>query len=94
MTVAQLIEILQTCDPERRVVVHSPGMGGLEQISTVVQEDVGGLGLRMSFEMVRAVRLCRATPGHLAAQGYDVRGEVPCQHDRSFDYSKRPEPKE
>ena len=89
MTVAELIEALQKCDPNRRVVGFEQSR--LVEYTTVVQEDVGGLGSRMSFEYVHVVRLCEAAPGHLEKQGYDVKADIPRHFDRAFDYSKMPE---
>ena len=77
MKVFELIEALQKCDPNRRVVGLEAGFGGLGEFTTVVQEEVAGLNYLMPPQFVDVVYLAHSSPGHIASQGRDVRGDFP-----------------
>ena len=92
MRVQELMEALQKCDPER--IATFIGHGGVRtEITHVVQESVGGMGTRFSFQYVKVVDLCQASPGHLQKQGFEVVAEVRANtdpFDGTFDFERRP----
>ena len=75
MNVHELIEILQKCDPDRIVVSPSPGFGGIVEETTVVyNENIRGLGHRLTFQRVRCVVLSNGNGEYMGSHGYDVVG--------------------
>ena len=73
MTARELIQILQQCDPDALVVANL-AFRGIEEITSVERKDLGGLGMRMSFEKVSVVELGDGDAQHMKSQGLDALG--------------------
>ncbi len=87
MKVKELIEALKKCGPEHRVIINA-AFSGYEEVSTLMAKDHGGVGFRSSFEIIHTVEMIgNTTPGHLAAQGFNIIEEKFCAHDEEYDYS-------
>lgn len=72
MTVREMIALLGECDPDA-LVVAALAFQGIEEITTLERKNLGGVGLRMSFDEVSVVELSNGNATHMReAHGLDV----------------------